>query len=160
MLPPCSLEKWTEDEMVGWHHWFNGSESERAWGASKAQGSLVCCSPRGHRKLDMTEWLSSNDRTTSEAWPPRFGFNPLIPQRPLKSLRCSLVQRMEDVRNRPGPRLYELDSQRLSVSEPRTRALRELTAQQVLPVHCTVTASCFTSLQRGKMGIPGIRWHK
>ena len=39
-------EKWaTEDEMVGWHRWFNGCEFEQTLGDSKGQGSLVCCSP-------------------------------------------------------------------------------------------------------------------
>ena len=36
----------TEDEMVGWHHRFNGHESEKAAGDGKRQGSLVCCNPR------------------------------------------------------------------------------------------------------------------
>ena len=35
----------TEDEMVGWHHWFNGHELEQAPGVGDGQGSLVCCSP-------------------------------------------------------------------------------------------------------------------
>ena len=33
----------TEDEMVGWHHRFDGYEFEQAPG--DGQGSLVCCSP-------------------------------------------------------------------------------------------------------------------
>ena len=37
----------TEDEMAGWHHWFNGHESEQAPGAGNGQGSLACCSPCG-----------------------------------------------------------------------------------------------------------------
>ena len=41
----------TEDEMVGWHHQFNGHEFEQTLGDS---GSLVCCSPWGHKELDMT----------------------------------------------------------------------------------------------------------
>ena len=32
----------TEDEMVGWHHWLNGHESEQALGDSEGQGSLAC----------------------------------------------------------------------------------------------------------------------
>ena len=44
----------TEDEMVGGHHWFNGHEFEQAPGDSEGQGSLVCCSPRGHKELGMT----------------------------------------------------------------------------------------------------------
>ena len=32
----------TEDEMVGWHHWFNGDEFEQILGDSEGQGSLAC----------------------------------------------------------------------------------------------------------------------
>ena len=31
-----------EDEMVGWHHRFNGHESEQTAGDSEGHGSLVC----------------------------------------------------------------------------------------------------------------------
>ena len=43
----------TEDEMVGWHHQFDGHEFEQAPGVG-----LSCCRPWGHKELDMTEWLS------------------------------------------------------------------------------------------------------
>ena len=39
----------TEDEMVGWHHQFNGHEFEQARGVSDGQGILVCCSPQDRR---------------------------------------------------------------------------------------------------------------
>ena len=39
----------TEDEMIGWHHWLNGHEFEQVLGVGGGQGSLVCCSPWGHR---------------------------------------------------------------------------------------------------------------
>ena len=45
----------TEDEMVGWHHRLNGHEFEQTLGDSEGQGSLACCSPRGHKELDTTE---------------------------------------------------------------------------------------------------------
>ena len=48
----------TEDEMLGWHHWFNGHEFEQAPGVGDGQGSLVCCSPWGNKESDTTEWLS------------------------------------------------------------------------------------------------------
>ena len=48
----------TEDEMVGWHHQLDGREFEQALGVSVGQGSLVCCSLWGHKKLDMTESLN------------------------------------------------------------------------------------------------------
>ena len=43
-----------EDEMVGWHHWLNGHESEQTAGDSEGQGSLACCSPWGCKELDTT----------------------------------------------------------------------------------------------------------
>ena len=45
----------TEDEMVGWHHQVNGLEFELAPGIGVGQGGLACCSPWGHKELDMTE---------------------------------------------------------------------------------------------------------
>ena len=50
----------TEDEMVGWHHWLNGHESEQAPGDGEGQKSLACCSLWGRKELDTTEWLNSN----------------------------------------------------------------------------------------------------
>ena len=38
-----------EDKMVGWHHRLNGHESEQRARDSEGQGSLVDCSPWGHR---------------------------------------------------------------------------------------------------------------
>ena len=40
----------TEDEMVGWHYQLNGHEFEQVPGVGDGQGSLLCCSPWGHRK--------------------------------------------------------------------------------------------------------------
>ena len=48
----------TEDEMVGWHHRLDGQEFEQAQGVGDGQGCLACCSPWGHKELDMTEWLN------------------------------------------------------------------------------------------------------
>ena len=48
----------TEDEVVGWHHRLNVREFEQAPGDGEGQGSLVCCSPRGHRESGMTEQLA------------------------------------------------------------------------------------------------------
>ena len=48
----------TEDEMVGLHHWRDGHEFEQALGLGDGQESLACCSPWGHKELDMTEWLN------------------------------------------------------------------------------------------------------
>ena len=44
----------TENEMVGWHHWHNGHESEQTPGDGEGQGSLACCNSWGHKELDMT----------------------------------------------------------------------------------------------------------
>ena len=49
-----------EDEMFGWHHRLNGHEFEQTLEDSEEQGSLACCSPWGHKELDMTGWLNNN----------------------------------------------------------------------------------------------------
>ena len=48
----------TDDEMVGWHHWLNGHESEQALGVGDGRGGLTCCGPWGHKEWDTTEWLN------------------------------------------------------------------------------------------------------
>ena len=42
----------TEDEMVGCHHQLDGHEFEQA--PEVGQRGLACCSPQGHKELDMT----------------------------------------------------------------------------------------------------------
>ena len=58
----------TEDEMVGWHHRFDGHEFEQAPGVGDRWGSLVCCSPWGHKEPDMTEWLNWLTDCMSRKW--------------------------------------------------------------------------------------------
>ena len=48
----------TENEMVGWHHQFDGHKFEQAPGAGYGQESLVCFNPWGHKELDTTERLN------------------------------------------------------------------------------------------------------
>ena len=48
----------TEDEMVEWHHQFDGPEFEQALGVGDGQGCLACCSPWGCKESDMTERLN------------------------------------------------------------------------------------------------------
>ena len=50
----------TDDDMVGWHHWLSGHEFERTSGDGEGPGSLVCCSPWGHKESDTTERLNKN----------------------------------------------------------------------------------------------------
>ena len=45
----------TEDQMVGWHYWFNGHEFEQTTGDSDGQGSLVCWV---HQVTKGWTWLS------------------------------------------------------------------------------------------------------
>ena len=47
----------TEDEMVGWRHWFNGHEFEQSLGDSEE----ACWSPWGCQGKDTTEWLDNNN---------------------------------------------------------------------------------------------------
>ena len=39
------------DEMVEWHHWYDGHESEQEPGGGDRQGGLACCSPWGYKEL-------------------------------------------------------------------------------------------------------------
>ena len=54
----------TEDEMVGWHHQLDRHEPKQASGDGEGQGSLACCSPRGHKELETTEQLNNNNNKT------------------------------------------------------------------------------------------------
>ena len=56
----------TEDEMVGWHHQFNGHELGWTPGVGDGQGSLACCSSWDHKELDMTEWLNGDSILKAE----------------------------------------------------------------------------------------------
>ena len=60
------VKKGTTGWNGGWHHWLNGHEFEQALGVGHGQGSLACCSPWGHKELDMTESLNLID------WPKKF----------------------------------------------------------------------------------------
>ena len=50
----------TEDEMVGWHHRFNGHEFEQIPGAGDEEGSLACCSPGVSKSQTQLERLNNN----------------------------------------------------------------------------------------------------
>ena len=53
----------TKDEMVGWHHRFNGLEFEQTPGDTEGQGSLACCSSWGCKEPDKIEQLNNNHPT-------------------------------------------------------------------------------------------------
>ena len=53
-------KRMTENEMVGWHHWFNGREFEQTLEDSKGQGSLG--SPWGCKELGMMWGLWNNNK--------------------------------------------------------------------------------------------------
>ena len=48
-------------EMVGWYHGLHVHEFEQALGVGDGQGSLACCSPRGHKESGMTKRLHCTD---------------------------------------------------------------------------------------------------
>ena len=52
--------------MVGWPHQLDGHECEQALGVGNRQGSLVRCSPWGHKELDTTERLHFSLSCTGE----------------------------------------------------------------------------------------------
>ena len=50
----------TEDEMVGWHHRLTEHEFEQALRHGEGQGSLVCCSPWGHKVRN--DWVTKKQK--------------------------------------------------------------------------------------------------
>ena len=44
---------WQRMRLLDKHHWLNGHESEQTPDDGEGQRSLVCCSPWGHKELDM-----------------------------------------------------------------------------------------------------------
>ena len=50
----------TEDEIVGWHHWYNGHELGQSSGHDEGQGGLASCSPKGHEESGITWRLNNN----------------------------------------------------------------------------------------------------
>ena len=50
----------TEDEMIEWHHRFDGHEFEQALGVGDGQGGLACCSTWGCKESDMTKQQQKN----------------------------------------------------------------------------------------------------
>ena len=69
----------TDDEAVGWHHWFNGYELQYTLEVGDGQGSLMCYSPWGHKELDMPEQLTLhfNPEYSLEDWCWRWSSNTL-----------------------------------------------------------------------------------
>ena len=54
----------TEDEVVRWHHQFNGCEFEETPRDTERQGSLGCYSPRGHRVAHNLVTEQQRNKTT------------------------------------------------------------------------------------------------
>ena len=60
-----------EDKMAGWHHQFSGHELGQTPGDGEGQGSLVCCSPWGHK------WIGHD--LVTEQWQQLAGSNSQAP---------------------------------------------------------------------------------
>ena len=61
-------EKGSKNQIFGWHHQLNGHESEQTLGDSEGQGSLVCCSLWGCKKLDATQRLNDDNDIRVAQW--------------------------------------------------------------------------------------------
>ena len=49
-----------EDEMAGWHHWFDGRESEWTPEVGDGQGGLACCDSWGRKQIRLSDWTELN----------------------------------------------------------------------------------------------------
>ena len=55
-----------ENEMLGWHHQFNGHEFEQAPGDGEGQGSLSCCSTWvAKSRTQLSDWAATDMQMTS-----------------------------------------------------------------------------------------------
>ena len=52
----------TEEEVVEWHHWFNGHEFEQT--VRDGEVWSTACNSRGHKELDTTERVNNNKEVT------------------------------------------------------------------------------------------------
>ena len=56
------------ESLVGWYHRFNGHELGQTLGDGEGQGSLVCSSPWGLKRSDMTWQLNNNNSSIYVVW--------------------------------------------------------------------------------------------
>ena len=61
-------KRMTEDEMAGWHHWWNRHELGQTLGDGKGQRGLVCCCPWGRKESDTTGGLNNNSWVATVCW--------------------------------------------------------------------------------------------
>ena len=60
-------------ERDGWMASLNGHEFEQSPRDGEGQGNLACCSPWGHKELDMSEHLNNNSNIYSQLYPNKTG---------------------------------------------------------------------------------------
>ena len=58
----------TEDEMVGWHHWFSGRELGQTPGDGEGQGDLACCSPWCCSQTWLSDWTTTTMQCNIKAF--------------------------------------------------------------------------------------------
>ena len=56
----------TEDEIDGWHHWFNGHELGQTPRDGEGRTSLVCGSRWGRKQSDTAWWLNRVEQQTEQ----------------------------------------------------------------------------------------------
>ena len=62
MLLNCDAGKDSWESLGQYREILDGHQFEQTPGDGEGQGSLSCCSPWGHKELDMTEWLNNNNK--------------------------------------------------------------------------------------------------
>ena len=59
----------TEDEIIGWHHWFNGHEFEWTPGVGDGQGGLACCNHGvAKSRTQLSDWTEVNWLIYLQSW--------------------------------------------------------------------------------------------
>ena len=64
------MTRMTEDEMVRWHHGLKGSKFEQTPGDGEGQGTLVGCSPWGHKRVGHDLVTKRHQNVAHAVWCP------------------------------------------------------------------------------------------
>ena len=84
----------TEDEMVGWHHWLDGHETEWTPGVGDGQGGLACCNSWGCKESDTTERLNWTEPKDFLLWASEWSWTS-----PLTSAQVQSQPQKKDLRD-------------------------------------------------------------
>ena len=99
----------TVDEMVGWHHRYNGLEFGKDLGDGEEQGRLICFSLWGHKATQLNDGTTTNCSVTYNHVLIQLCFHSFLSGHKELLLRIILpIWRLDLLKNIPPERLFNL----------------------------------------------------